>query len=400
MVQALKEFGFRPSFEILQKDSSTLARLGHLRLAKGVVETPVFMPVGTYGAVRGIPASDLEATGAPIMLCNTYHMFSKVGLDLIRSAGGLHSFNTWQKPILTDSGGFQVFSLAEKRKLTEEGVTFSNPRNGDRIFLNPEIVVDIQETFGSDVMMVLDECPPATATPFEVEKAVGLSTRWAKRALEARKREDLGLFCIVQGGSHLDLRRQSLDQLMNLESSAQRFDGIAIGGMSVGEEKSKFVSTLYEMRGWFPRDRALYLMGVGTPRDLVFAVACGVDMFDCVLPSRNGRHGIVMTRQGRVNIHNEKYKNDFGPLEKDCVCPVCTRYSRAFIRHLFGIDDTLAGYLTTLHNLFYFQILMAEIRKHIREGTYLEFVQAFCQDSAHCFLGSEFGFSDYPKTFL
>jgi len=351
---------FAPSFAISSQDSKTLARCGELNLKNGKVQTPVFMPVGTHGTVRGIPAHDLEATGSEIMLCNTYHLRVRPGLEQIKNLGGLHQFNSWRRPILTDSGGFQVFSLAEKRKMTEEGVEFKNPRNGDRIFLSPEKVIELQEGFGSDIMMVLDECPPATATEFEVKKAVELSSRWAERAQTARTRSDLALFAIIQGGSYPKLRQQSLLELLDIEKRLRPWDGIAIGGMSVGEEKSKFIQTLYDLRGELPLDRPRYLMGVGTPRDLVFAVACGVDMFDCVLPSRNGRHGIVMTREGRLNLFNEKFRADGRPLDSSCDCPTCVRYSRSFIRHLFSIEDTLGGQLATLHNLHYFLKLMKE----------------------------------------
>jgi queuine tRNA-ribosyltransferase len=390
---------FRPHFNILKNDEQTHARLGEMHLKHSVVETPVFMPVGTYGTVRGISAIDLETTGSEIMLCNTYHLFAKLGPERISRMGGLHRFNAWKKSILTDSGGFQVFSLAEKRKMTEEGVTFADPWSGAPIFLSPERVIETQEALGSDVMMVLDECPPATATEFEVEKAVALSTRWAKRAQECRQREDLAMFCIVQGGSYPELRERSLQELMALESAGRRWDGIAIGGMSVGEEKSKFVQTLFDFRGRLPADRPHYLMGVGTPRDLVFAVACGVDMFDCVLPSRNGRHGIAMTRQGRLNLFNEIHKESDIPLEESCECPACQRFSRAFLRHLFFIDDSLAGQLTTLHNLFYFTRLMRDIREHLRKGSFLSFAQEFLSNPAHCFLGGEKNFHDYPMHF-
>ncbi len=386
----------KPGFEISKKDPRSWARRGRLSLARGTVETPVFMPVGTYGTLRGVSAIDLEASGAEIMLANTYHLYVRPGLEILKEVGGLHAFNSWKRPMLTDSGGYQVFSLADKRKLTEEGVEFSDPRSGDRYFLSPEVVVHAQETFGSDIMMVLDECPPATATKAEVEKAVDLSTRWAARALKARTRSDLGLFAIVQGGSHLELRQKSLSDLKGVETSEQRFDGWAIGGMSVGEEKSKFIDTLHGLRGFLPEERPHYLMGVGTPRDLVFAVACGIDMFDCVLPSRNGRHGIVMTRQGRLSIFNEKFKNDYRPLEEGCICPTCQRFHRSFIRHLFFVGDALAGHLCTLHNTYYFLKLMQDIRMHLEADTFVEFAKDFLADPKHQFLGFEAG-ATYPQ---
>lgn len=398
--ESLSDASFSPSFSIFQKDPRTLARRGELRLKNGKVQTPVFMPVGTHGTVRGIPAHDLERSGSEIMLCNTYHLRVRPGLEQIKKLGGLHRFNSWKRPILTDSGGFQVFSLAEKRKMTEEGVEFTNPRNGDRIFLSPEKVIELQEGFGSDIMMVLDECPPATATEFEVKKAVELSSRWAERAQRARTRKDLALFAIIQGGSYPELRKQSLRELLEVENRIRPWDGIAIGGMSVGEEKSKFIQTLYDFRGLLPEDRARYLMGVGTPRDLVFAVACGVDMFDCVLPSRNGRHGIVMTKQGRLNLFNERFRDDPLPLDENCSCPTCSRYSRSFIRHLFSIEDTLGGQLATLHNIYYFLDLMKEIRAHIEAGTFLDFALDFLKDPRHRFLGAEADFQSYPQSYL
>jgi len=390
---------FRPSFEILHRDDQSFARRGRLQLKQGQVETPVFMPVGTHGTVRGIAAHDLEASDSQIMLCNTYHLYVRPGVEAIEKAGGLHRWNSWKRPILTDSGGFQVFSLAERRKISEDGVEFQNPRNGDRIYLTPEKVIEAQQAFGSDVMMVLDECAPAHSTYFEFKNAVERSTRWAERCLKSHTQKELALFAIVQGGSHQDLRRKSLDDLLALESSSAEFTGWAIGGMSVGEEKEKFVSTLYDIRGWLPEEKPHYLMGVGTPRDLVFGVACGIDMFDCVLPSRNGRHGIVMTRSGRLNLYNEKFKADERALEEGCPCPICARYSRAFIRHLFFIEDMLAGHFVTLHNIYYFLHLMSEIRRRIEDGSFVDFARDFLAGSQHIFLGSEQGFQAYPTLF-
>lgn len=389
-----------PTFTIKTSDSLTYARTGRLSLHNGSVETPVFMPVGTYGAVRGISSLELSDLGSEIMLSNTYHLYSRVGQERIRKMGGLHSFISWKRPILTDSGGFQVFSLSEHRKITEDGVSFKNKLNGDTLSLSPEKVVELQETFGSDIMMVLDECPPPTATREDVLLAVKRTTRWARRAREVQVRRELALFPIIQGGIFDDLRDLSLKEILDLELGRNPWDGIAIGGLSVGEVKEKFVRTLYALRNKLPTDRPRYLMGVGTPRDLVFAVACGVDMFDCVLPSRNGRHGIVMTNQGRLNLFNAKNIEDSAPIDLTCECTVCKTYSRGFLRHLFRVEDTLAGRLCTLHNLSYFLTLMKRIRAHIEGGTFLEFSNHFIKQSHFTFLGGEKGFDDYPETFL
>lgn len=389
-----------PNFKVKTSDSKSYARTGCLQLKHGDVQTPVFMPVGTYGAVRGISSLELASLGSEIMLSNTYHMFSRAGAELIDKMGGLHSFISWDRPILTDSGGFQVFSLAEHRKITEDGVTFKNKINGDTLSLNPEKVIGLQETFGSDVMMVLDECPPPTATREDVYLAVKRTTRWAERSRHARTKKELALFPIIQGGAHDDLRDLSTGEILALEKGGEPWDGIAIGGLSVGEVKEKFVQTLYGMRNKLPTDRPRYLMGVGTPRDLVFAVACGIDMFDCVLPSRNGRHGIVMTTKGRLNLFNAKNIGDTEPIDSDCECSVCKTYSRGFIRHLFRVEDTLAGRLCTLHNLAYFLALMKTIRSHIEGGTFLEFSLEFLKRSEFTFLGGEKGFDQYPEQFL
>ncbi|MBN8555317.1 MAG: tRNA guanosine(34) transglycosylase Tgt [Deltaproteobacteria bacterium] len=387
-------------FKINLKDKKTLARLGEVHLKNGVVQTPVFMPVGTHGAVRGLSSKDLLETNSEIMLANTYHLFARPGVPLIEKMGGLHSFSSWKRPILTDSGGFQVFSLAKQRKLTEDGVVFRNNFNGDKVELSPEIVVDAQERFGSDIMMVLDECPPADASPEDVKRAVERTTRWAQRSREARTKKDLALFPIVQGGSILELRNQSLKELLDLEKNSDPWEGIAIGGLSVGETKEKFIQTLYDFRLQLPTDRPRYLMGLGTPRDLVFAVAVGIDMFDCVLPSRNGRHGIVMARAGRMNIFNSRFTEDKAPIEEGCPCIACTNYSRAFIRHLLIIQDTLGGRLCTIHNVQYFLTLMNEIRMHIANGTFYEWSLGFLAGEQNIFLGSEKQPVKYPEAVL
>lgn len=386
-------------FEKKISDSASYARTGVLSLPHGQVQTPVFMPVGTRGAVRGLAAFDMEDLDAEIMLGNTYHLFERPGVPILQKLGGLHSFMSWKRPLLTDSGGFQVFSLANNRKMSEEGVEFRSPLNGNKYFLSPEIVIDTQEAFGSDIMMILDECPPPTATYEEVNWAVERTTRWAKRAKDHQKRDELSLFPIVQGGVFSDLRRKSLEQLLALESSTHPWRGIAVGGLSVGESKADFVRTLYDLRTELPQDRPRYLMGVGTPRDLVFAVACGIDMFDCVLPSRNGRHGIVMTFEGRLNIFNTTFSDDERPIDPSCDCRVCQRYSRAFLRHMFISQDTLAGRLCTYHNVAYFMRLMKVIREQINAGTFVSWAREFMTSEHQVFLGSEKGFKSYPEVF-
>lgn len=386
----------KPRFDVHYQDQETAARLGSLTLAHGVVTTPVFMPVGTHGTVRGLPAPRLRETGAEIMLSNTYHLCLRPGTELIRDMKGLHAFQSWDRPILTDSGGFQVFSLSEFRKISDEGVVFKNPYNGEHVLFTPESVVAAQETFGSDVMMVLDECPPAHATPYEISEALRRTKLWARRSKAAKTREDLALFGIIQGGCHLDLRRQSLQDLLEVERETSAWDGLAIGGLSVGEEKHAFVDTMLGMVGWLPENRPHYLMGMGGPRDLVFAVACGVDMFDCVIPSRNGRHGLVMTFEGKLNLINSHFKRDERPIEEGCPCETCRTYSRSFLRHLFVAEDALAGQLCTLHNVTYFVRLMDKVRKAIRAGQYRAFVEDFVRNPRNSFLKRE---DDYPALF-
>jgi len=387
-----------PDFKLLLKDEKSRARLGELKLKHGSLKTPSFMPVGTYGAVRALSSWDLQQTGAQIMLSNTYHLVSRPGVELIEKLGGLHRFNNWNKPILTDSGGFQVFSLAKNRKLSDEGVSFRDPFDGREIFFSPENVIEFQQKFGSDVMMVLDECPPSNAEKSHIEKAVERTTQWAGRALENYTEKDLALFCICQGACDLELRKKSLSDLLQLESK-KKWSGIAIGGLSVGESKKDFVKTLYGLRSSLPDERPHYLMGVGTPRDLVFGVACGIDMFDCVIPSRNARHGIVMTREGRINLFNNQYRDDPRPLDENSSCPVSSGYSRAFLRHLFVIGEHLGPRLATMHNVAYFIDLMKTIREKIEQGEFLDFALDFLSNPKTAYLGKEQNFSEYPNSF-
>jgi queuine tRNA-ribosyltransferase len=387
------------SFEILKTDARSKARLGRLSLKNGHVNTPIFMPVGTYGAVRGLAHWELADLGAQIMLSNTYHMTIRPGVDLIKELGGLHAFTSWSKPILTDSGGFQIFSLSKNRKITDEGASFQDPASGQKFFFSPESVIQIQESFGSDIMMVFDECPPADAPKEVIENAVRRTTLWAQRSKRTYSNRDLKLFPIIQGACDLDLRQRSLDQLLALEKDGEAWEGIAIGGLSVGESKADFVRTLYGLRDRLPPEKPHYLMGVGSPRDLVFGVCCGIDMFDCVIPTRNARHGIVMTRRGRINLYNKEHENSNEPLDAQCSCLTCKNYSRAFIRHLFQKTEALGQRLASLHNVQYFVDLMSLVRSKIADGSFFDFAFEFLRDPRQIYLGKERDFNDFPSEF-
>ena len=372
-------------FEVLA--TAGAARRGRLSLAHGVVETPVFMPVGTYGTVKAMSPAELEALGAQIVLGNTFHLWLRPGLEVMAAHGGLHRFMGWQRPILTDSGGFQVFSLGNLRKVQEEGVTFASPVNGDRLFLTPEISMEIQHTLGSDVVMVFDECTPYPASQDEVAQSMQLSLRWARRSRErfdALAHEAAGspraaqaLFGIVQGGMHDDLRDESLAGLLDIG-----FDGYAIGGLSVGEPKEDMLRVLARTAPRLPPDRPRYLMGVGTPEDLVAGVLAGIDMFDCVLPTRNARNGWLFTRFGDVKIRNARHRLDTGPLDPTCTCYTCTHFSRAYLHHLQRVNEILGARLATVHNLHYYLDLMAGLRAAIEETRLAAHVEAFHRDRA------------------
>lgn len=349
-------------FEVLRKDSGTNARLGVLHTLHGDVQTPVFMPVGTTGTVKALPHEWLEELDAQIILANTYHLYLRPGHDRIQKLGGLHRFMSWKRPILTDSGGYQIFSHRELRRLTEEGAHFQSHLDGSRHFLSPERVVDIQRAFGSDILMVLDECTAYPCGRADVEKSMELSMRWAKRCHD-RWREDVrsqALFGIVQGGIHTDLRERSVEELRKLE-----FPGLAIGGLSVGEPKDVMFEVLEFTLPLLPWERPRYLMGVGTPKDLVRCVALGVDMFDCVLPTRNARNGCLFTSEGRLLIKNAKFAEDERALDPACSCLVCRRYSRAYLRHLFLAGEHLSAILNTLHNVSFYLDTMRKIREAI-----------------------------------
>jgi queuine tRNA-ribosyltransferase len=351
------------NFELHATDGA--ARRGTLTLAHGIVETPVFMPVGTYGTVKAMAPNELVDVGAQIVLGNTFHLWLRPGLDVIRAHGGLHRFMGWDKPILTDSGGFQVFSLGELRKITEDGVKFQSPINGDRLFMRPEDSMQIQRVLNSDIVMIFDECTPYPASESEAADSMRLSLRWAQRSRDEHDRLENAnaLFGIVQGGMYEDLRDESLATLTGIG-----FDGFAIGGLSVGEPKEEFERILAHTAPRLPAAKPRYLMGVGTPEDIVYAVGQGIDMFDCVMPTRNARNGHLFTRFGDVRIKNACYKQDTRPLDETCGCYCCRNFSRAYLHHLHRIGEILGARLNTIHNLFYYQTLMAELRTAIVEN--------------------------------
>ena len=350
-------------FEVLTTDTETAARRGRITTLHGTVETPVFMPVGTAGTVKGIAPWMIPDTGAQVILGNTYHLYLRPGLEVVEKLGGLHRMMGWGGTILTDSGGYQVFSLKRYRKIEERGVWFRSHIDGSKHELTPEKAILIQETLGSDIIMVLDECPPADATPEYVEDSMQRTTRWAERCLEART-SNAALFGILQGGTVPELRRAHAEELTLLP-----FDGFAIGGLSVGESIEDMVATTRLAAPLLPADKPRYLMGVGRPTDILQAVACGVDMFDCVLPTRSGRMGTLYTSQGEIIIKNTRYRMDDRPPDPACNCPVCTRFSRAYLRHLFISGEMLGRVLNTLHNLHFFGDMMKQVRAAVETGT-------------------------------
>jgi queuine tRNA-ribosyltransferase len=353
-------------FEILSTDA--MARRGRLTFAHGSVETPVFMPVGTYGSVKAMSPEDLHAVGAQIVLGNTFHLWLRPGLDVIAAHGGLHRFMAWDKPILTDSGGFQVFSLGELRKISEEGVSFRSPVNGDACFLSPEESMRIQRTLNSDVVMIFDECTPYPANERDAAASMRLSLRWAERSKRAHGDNKNALFGIVQGGMHEVLRDESLRGLQNIG-----FDGYAIGGLSVGEPKADMQRVLRHTAPQLPAVAPRYLMGVGTPADIVDAVVNGIDMFDCVMPTRNARNGWIFTRSGTIRLRNARYREDLRPLDEECDCYTCRHFSRSYLHHLQRVNEILGAHLNTVHNLHFYQQLMGELRQAIDAGRLTEY---------------------------
>ncbi len=359
-------------FKLINQDG--YARRGQLTLSHGVIQTPVFMPVGTYGAVKSLTPDDLNALGAQIILGNTFHLMLRPGTQVIKAHHDLHGFMGWNKPILTDSGGFQVFSLGDLRKITEQGVTFKSPIDGSKIFMGPEESMQVQRDLGSDIVMIFDECTPYPATVDEAALSMRLSLRWALRSKTAHGDNPNALFGIVQGGMYEHLRQESIDGLVNIG-----FDGYAIGGLSVGEPKEEMMRTLDAIHTLMPRDKPRYLMGVGTPEDLVEAVRRGIDMFDCVMPTRNARNGHLFTTFGVVKIRNSQYEFDTGPIDENCSCYTCRNYSRAYLRHLDKCKEMLGSRLNTLHNLHYYLNLMEEMREAIARQTFDNFVKRFYQ---------------------
>ena len=373
-------------FDLLKTEG--LARRGRMTLNHGVVETPIFMPVGTYGTVKGVMPKSLEDMGAQIILGNTFHLWMRPGLDIMQQFGGLHQFEAWNKPILTDSGGFQVWSLGEMRKISEEGVRFASPVNGDKLFLTPEVSMQIQTILNSDIVMQFDECTPYwqgekgsghITTEKEARSSMELSLRWAKRCITEfeRLQNPNALFGIVQGGMFENLREHSLAALVDMN-----LPGYAVGGVSVGEPKDEMLRVMNHIVHKLPENKPRYLMGVGTPEDLVDGVAAGVDMFDCVMPTRNARNGHLFTRFGDLRLRNAKNKADQRPVDETCTCYTCQTFSRAYLHHLDRCGEMLGPMLTSIHNLHYYLNLMKEVRQALDEGRFAQFRQQFAADRA------------------
>ncbi|MGO2414687.1 MAG: tRNA guanosine(34) transglycosylase Tgt [Cobetia crustatorum] len=358
------------SFEKLATDGR--ARRGRMTFPRGTVETPAFMPVGTYGTVKGMTPESIKEIGAEMILGNTFHLWLRPGTEAIEAHGDLHDFAQWDKPILTDSGGFQVFSLGKTRKITEQGVHFRSPVDGSKVFMGPEESMAVQRSLGSDIVMIFDECTPYPATHDEARKSMEMSLRWAQRSYDAHGDSPSALFGIIQGGMYPDLREQSLEGLKKID-----FDGYAIGGLSVGEPKEEMIKALDYLPEWMPEDKPRYLMGVGKPEDLVEGVRRGVDMFDCVMPTRNARNGHLFTPTGTVKIRNAVHKRDTSPLDPECDCYTCTNFSRGYLHHLDRCGEMLGSMLNTIHNLRYYQTVMAGLRGAIEAGTLQDFVEQF-----------------------
>lgn len=361
------------TYELIKTDPRTRARRGRVTTPHGIIETPVFMPVGTAATVKAMRPEEVKNMGAEIILSNTYHLYLRPGHEIVKAAGGLHKFMNWNKPILTDSGGFQVFSLGAMRKIREEGVEFRSHIDGSKHMLSPEKSMEIQNALGSDIIMAFDECAPYPADRKYVKDSLERTTRWLKRCKEYHKNtENQSLFGIMQGGMYTDLRKESAEQIVDLD-----LPGYAIGGLSVGEPKEIMYEVMDECVDYMPKEKARYLMGVGSPDCLFEGVERGIDMFDCVLPTRIARHGMAMTSQGRVNIKNAKFAKDFTPLDPNCDCYTCRNYSKAYLRHLFKADEILSSMLMTNHNLHFLVKTMENIRKSIEEDRFLEYKKEF-----------------------
>ena len=360
-------------YDLLGQDENSQARRGRITTGRGVIETPVFMPVGTQGTVKGMLPEALKEIGAQIILANTYHLYLRPGHDLISQLGGLHGFMNWDRPILTDSGGFQVFSLGDLRKITEAGASFQSHLDGSKHLLTPELSIEIQQALGSDIIMVFDECIPHPAERQYIVDSTNRSARWAKRCREVLPAgSSSALFGIVQGGMHPELRKQSAEQLQEIG-----FEGYALGGLSVGEETSLMYEMMESSLPLLPQDRPRYVMGVGTPENLIEGIARGCDMFDCVMPTRNARNGNLFTSFGKVSIKQAQYREDSQPIDPDCQCYVCRNYSRAYLRHLYTSREILASVLNTHHNLYYYQQLMAGARQALETGTFSAYRSEF-----------------------
>ncbi len=355
--------------EIKHIDKKTGARYGILHTPHGDVEVPMFMPVGTLATVKSLSPEELHQMGAGVILSNTYHLSIRPGADIVQKAGGLHKFMNWDGPILTDSGGFQVFSLAEKRKITEEGVHFKNHLNGDKLFFSPEVAIDIQEKLGADIIMSFDECIPYPSSYEYTKKSTERTLRWAKRGKDAHKREDQALFGIVQGGDYEDLRKMCAEELAKMD-----FPGYSIGGTSIGEPKEVCFRMIDYAVKYLPSDKPRYLMGVGSIDYLLGGIARGIDMFDCVLPTRLARHGALITHNGRVNIRDAKYKEDFSPLDEKCDCYCCKNYTKAYLRHLYVCDEIFGKRLLSIHNIRFLINLMEGAREAIKEDRFQEYM--------------------------
>jgi queuine tRNA-ribosyltransferase len=359
-------------FKVIKKDRGSAARIGSLTTPHGMIDTPIFMPVGTQATVKAMTPEELREIGAQIILANTYHLYIRPGHELVARLGGLHQFMHWDGPVLTDSGGFQVFSLGELRKISEEGVRFQSHLDGSAHFISPEGAIAIQEALGGDIIMCFDECPPYPAEYDYVRRSAELTTRWARRCKDAKRRDDQALFGIVQGGMYRDLREKSAAEIC-----ATGFDGYALGGLSVGEERGLMYEVMEYCIPLLPFDKPRYVMGIGTPEDLIEGVNSGVDMFDCVMPTRNARNGMLFTAMGNINIKNAVYAEDRSPIDEGCACYVCRNYTRAYLRHLYRSGEILASRLNTWHNLFYYLQLMADARKAIAEERFTRFRQDF-----------------------
>jgi queuine tRNA-ribosyltransferase len=359
-------------FDLIKQDSKTSARLGKMITPHGMVHTPAFMPVGTQGTVKSMLPEEIKNCGAEIILGNTYHLYLRPGHETIKKLGGLHRFMNWPDPILTDSGGFQVYSLGALRKITPDGVMFRSHIDGSKHFLSPQKAIEIQEALGSDIMMCLDECTPYPATLSQTKESLTLTVKWAQLCRTAKSSVDQALFGIIQGGTYLDLRKQAVEQ-----TAVLGFDGYALGGVSVGEPKEIMYEITDSITPLLPADKPRYLMGVGTPQDIVFGVSCGIDMFDCVIPTRCARHGLLFTNSEKIVIKNSRWRECNDPLDETCDCYTCKNYSRAYLRHLYVADEILAMVLNTIHNVRYYMRLLEQIRAALKEGRFLEFKNDF-----------------------